>query len=74
MPSKISNRKDNTYKMTIDKAVIYAGFFGWGGSRKCFGVPIFRVLTEILKLSKALKFGVIFQKYALKLIKIEESW
>ena len=34
-----------------------------------FGGPIFRGLNEILQLGKALKFGVIFQKYALKLIK-----
>ena len=35
----------------------------WGG-------PIFRGWNEILLLGKALKFGVIFQKFALKLIKI----
>ena len=34
-----------------------------------FGGPIFRGWNEILLLGKALKFGVIFQKYALKLIK-----
>ena len=54
-------------------AVIYAGFFGWGGSAKCFffgGGPIFRGWNEILLSGKALKFGVIFQKFALKLIKI----
>ena len=33
------------------------------------GGPIFRGRNEILLLGKALKFGVIFQKYALKLIK-----
>ena len=37
-----------------------------------FGGPIFRGLNEICLLGKALKFGVIFQKYALKLIKIEK--
>ena len=40
-----------------------------GGSTKCLGGPIFRGWNEILQLGKALKFGVIFQKYALKLIK-----
>ena len=34
-----------------------------------FGGPIFRGWNEILLLGKALKFGVIFLKYALKLIK-----
>ena len=33
------------------------------------GGPIFRGCNEILLLGKALKFGVIFQKYALKFIK-----
>ena len=32
--------------------------------------PIFEGLHEISLLAKALKFGVIFQKYAFKLIKI----
>ena len=36
------------------------------------GGPIFRGGNKILLLGKALKFGVIFQKYALKLIKIEK--
>ena len=41
-----------------------------GGPQNVWGVsPIFRGLNEILLLGKALKFGVIFQKYALKLIK-----
>ena len=35
-----------------------------------FGGPIFEGRNEILLLGKALKFGVIFQKYKLKLIKI----
>ena len=34
--------------------------------------PIFRGWNKILLLGKALKFGVIFQKYALKLIKNEK--
>ena len=37
-----------------------------------FGVPIFEGLNENLLLGKALKFGVIFQKSALKLIKIRK--
>ena len=41
------------------------------GVHKMFGGgPIFRGWNEILLLGKALKFGVIFQKLALKLIKI----
>ena len=40
------------------------------GVRQMFGGgPIFRGWNEILLLGKALKFGVIFQKYELKLIK-----
>ena len=41
-----------------------------GGSTKCLGGTIFRGWNEILLLGRALKFGVIFQKLALKLIKI----
>ena len=41
-----------------------------GGPQNVWGGPIFRGWNEILLLGKALKFGVIFQKYALKLIKI----
>ena len=40
-----------------------------GGVRQMFGGSFFE-WNEILLLGKALKFGVIFQKYALKLIKI----
>ena len=40
-----------------------------GGPQNVWGGPIFRVWKEILLLGKALKLGVIFQKYALKLIK-----
>ena len=39
-----------------------------------FGGPIFEGRNEILLLVKALKFGVIFQKYALKLIKIRKNY
>ena len=53
----------------MEAAVIYAGFFRWGGSTKCLGGPIFRGWKIILLLGKALKFGVIYQKYAVKLIK-----
>ena len=45
------------------------------GVHKMFGGgPIFRGWNEILLLGKALKFGVIFQKYALKLIKNGKNW
>ena len=50
-------------------SVIYAGFFGWGGRPKGWG-PTFQGRNEILLPGKTIKFGVIFQKYALKLIKI----
>ena len=43
--------------------------FSVEGVRKMLGGPIFRGWNEILLLGKALKFGVIFKKYALKLIK-----
>ena len=42
------------------------------GSTKCLGVQFFEGRNEILPLGKALKFGEIFQKYALKLIKIRK--
>ena len=42
-----------------------------GGPQNVCGGPIFRGWNEILLLGKALKFGKIFQKYELKLIK---SW
>ena len=41
-----------------------------GGPQNVWGGPIFRGCNEFLLLGKALKFGIIFQKYALKLIKI----
>ena len=44
-------------------------FYVDGGPKTVWGGPIFRRWNEILLLGKALKFGVIFQKYALKLIK-----
>ena len=45
--------------------------FGLRGVCQMFGGgPIFRGCNETLLLGKALKFGVIFQKYALKLIRI----
>ena len=45
--------------------------FSVEGVRQMFGVgPIFRGWNEILLLGKALKFGVIFPKLALKLIEI----
>ena len=48
------------------------------GSTKCLWGPIFEGKKGILILGKAIKFRVIFQKYALKLIKlwyiIEKIW
>ena len=60
-----------------NKAVIYAGFLG-EGVHQLFGGPIFGGRNEILILGKGVKFRVIFQKYALKLINIwkiiEKIW
>ena len=44
--------------------------FSVEGGPKMFGGPIFEGRNEILLLGEALKLGVIFQKYALKLIEI----
>ena len=46
-----------------------AAFFGWRGLVKCFGV-LFEGRDRILLLGKALKFGLILQNFALKLLKI----
>ena len=43
-----------------------------GGLPNVWGVRFFEDGKEILLLKIALKFGVIFQKYALKLIKIRK--
>ena len=68
---KVTSQHDAIFTV----AVIYAGFFGWGGSTKCLGGLLFRGWNEILLLGKALKFGVIFHKYALKLIKkLKNYW
>ena len=45
-------------------------YFSVEGVRQMFGGPIFEGQNKILLFGKVLKFGVIFQKYALKLIKI----
>ena len=44
--------------------------FSVEGVQKMLGGTIFRGWNEILLLGKALKFGVIFQKFACKLIKL----
>ena len=46
--------------------------FSVEGVRQMLRGAIFRGWNEILLLGKALKFGVIFQKFALKLIKISK--
>ena len=48
---------------------MHVGFFGWW-VRQMFGGSDFSRVEQILLQGKDLKFGVIFQKYALKLIKI----
>ena len=40
-----------------------------GGPQNVWGGPIFRGWNECLLFGKAIKIGVIFQKYAVKLIK-----
>ena len=47
--------------------------FSIEGVHQMYGGPIFEGGNEILLLGKALKFRVIFQKYALKLIEIWKS-
>ena len=59
--------KDNSSGSII--VVIYIGFFGWV-VHQMFGGPIFECRNGILLLGKGLKFSVICQKYALKLIEI----
>ena len=46
---------------------MHSGFFRLRGSDKYLGGPIFEGPKEILQLGKALKFRVLFQKYAVKL-------
>ena len=48
----------------------WASAMGLRGSAKCLAVRVFEGRNEILLLGKTPKFGVIFQKYALKSIKI----
>ena len=64
--------KFQKYIPEMGKPVMRAGFFGWGGPTNVWG-PIFEGRNEILLLDKALKFRVICQKYALKLIKIRRT-
>ena len=61
-------------KNSTNVPVIYARFFGWGGPPNVWGGPIFEGRNEMFQFEKALKFGVIFQKYSLKLKKIEKNW
>ena len=59
----------------VFKAVIYAGFFGWGGPQNVWGGAIFRGWNEILLLGKAQIFGVIFQKICIKINKnLQTDW
>ena len=53
-------------------AVMDVGYLVEGGPPNVRGSPIFKGRNEIQLLDKALKFGVIFQKYALKLKKFEK--
>ena len=46
---------------TLRRAEIYAGFFGWGGSTKCLGGPIFRGWNEIFRGSTKCLGGPIFR-------------
>ena len=42
--------------------------------RQIFGGPFFEGRDKILVLGEALKFGEIFKKFALKLLKYEKLW
>ena len=46
---------------------MYAGFFDWGGPANVWG-SVFFGRGEILLSGEALKFGVIFQKFPLRLL------
>ena len=60
-------------RLLINRISNLCRIFRLRGVHKMFGGgPIFRGGNEILLLGRALKFGVIFQKYALKLIEIEK--
>ena len=56
-------------KFPDNSTVISAGFLGWGGSTKSLRARFSRV-GKILLFGKALKFGVVFQKICIKIIKI----
>ena len=51
-------------------AVMHTGFFGWGGSAKWLGHPIFSRVERNFTIGQSPKIWGNFQKYALKLIKI----
>ena len=71
-------KKKNIKELHLSLIVLYTSEimqdFSVEGSTKCLGDPILEVRNKILLLGKAQKFGVIFQKYALKLIKIWENY
>ena len=54
-------------------SIIYTGFSVEGGGPSSVGGPILEGRNEILLLDKALKCKIIFQKYALKLLKFWNS-
>ena len=51
---------------------MHARFSVERGPPNVWGVRFFEGRNEILLLGKAIKFGVIFQKYGLKLIKLRK--
>ena len=63
--------RDPPFPSSHAATVIYAGFFG-SEEPANLGGSIFVGRNEILLLGKALKFGVIFQKHELNLIKIRK--
>ena len=54
----------------VSVPVIYAGFFGWGGSTKCLGGSDFSRLERNFTIGQSPKIWGNFSKYELELIKI----
>ena len=63
--------RGRSYEM--EYSVMHAGFFGWGGSAKCFGCPFFEGLDKIFLIGEALKFGE-FSQICSKIILKWKLW
>ena len=56
-------------------AVIYAGFFGWGGSTKCLGGSDFSMVERIFTIGQSPKICGNFSKICIKINKkLKEYW